>query len=162
VRNGRLLIGSRWGSLAGGPLRYGGRQYRLVVYPPGSDDRDRWLLRAVQWWPGGGPLVAVLAVALLDPAGTPMSLGLAVALFLVPFLWLRHLVRRQRRDLAVVHANYLFEPGTAADLARCRLVVTLSSTLTDAERALDRGELTPVDFQRIWGDVHAEAIRLCG
>jgi hypothetical protein len=67
------------------------------------------------------------------------------------------MVRRQRRDLAVVHADYLFDPGTPADLARCRRLVSLSWTLTDAERALDRGELTPVDFQRIWGDVHAEA-----
>ena len=142
----------------GGPLRYGGRAYRLVVYPPGTDDRDRWLLRTLQWWSSGGALVAVLAFALLgDPAGPPVALGLAVALFLGPFLWLRHTVRRQRRGLAVVHADCLVEPGTPADLARCRRVVSLSSTLVDAERAFDRGELTPVDFQRIWGDVHAEA-----
>jgi hypothetical protein len=157
-----LLIGCRWGSLAGGPLRYGGRAYRLVVYPPGTDDRDRRLLQALQWWPRGGPLLAVIAFALLgDPAGLPASFGAAGALFLGPFLWLRHTVRRSRRELAIVHADHAVDPGAPADLARCRRVVWLGSTLVDAERAFDRGELTPVDFQRIWGDVHAEA-RLLG
>jgi hypothetical protein len=35
--------------------------------------------------------------------------------------------------------------------------VALGSTLIDAEKAFDRGEIEPVAFQRIWGDVHAEA-----
>jgi len=158
VRGRRPLIGCRWGSLAGGPLRYGGRAYRLVVYPPGTDDRDRWLLRALQLWPRNGPLFALIVVAALgDRAAFPVSVGLAAALFLGPFLWLRHTARRPRRDLAIVHADYLVEPGTPAELARCRRLVRLSSTLVEAERALDRGELTPVHFQRIWGDVHAEA-----
>jgi hypothetical protein len=162
VHGRRPFIGSRWGSLAGGPLPYGGREYRLTVYPPGTDDRDRWLLRTLQWWPGGGSLFAFVAFALVGgPVGLPASVGLAAALFLGPFLWLRHTVRRQRRDLAIVHADYPFDPGTPEDLARCRRLVSLSSTLVDAERAFDRGELTPVDFQRIWGDVHAAAIRLC-
>ncbi len=162
VRGQRPYTGHRWGSLVGGPLRYGGRAYRLVVYPPGTDDRDRRLLSALQWWPKGGPPFAVVAFALLgDPAGFPVSVGLAVALFLGPLLWLRHTVRRQRRDLAVVDAEYLLDPGTPEELVRCRRLVSLSSTLLDAERAFDRGELTPVDFQRIWGDVHAAAIRLC-
>jgi len=158
----RPLIGCRWGSLVGGPLRYGGRAYRLVVYPPGTDDRDRRLLSALEWWPKGGPPFAVVAFAILgDPAGVPTSVGLAVALFLGPYLWLRHTVRRQRRDLAVVDADYLLEPATPEELDRCRRLVSMSSTLVDAERAFDRGELTPVDFQRIWGDVHTAAIRLC-
>jgi hypothetical protein len=158
VHTGRALVGFRWGSLVGGPVWDGARHYRLVVYPPGSGDRDRRLLGALQWWPGAGPLLAVVAFALLaEPAGVPLSLGLAAALFLGPLLWLRHLARRPRRDLAVVHADYHYGPGTAADLARCRRVVALGSTLIEAERALSRGELTPVDFQPIWGDVHGEA-----
>jgi hypothetical protein len=158
VFGAQRLSGCQWGSLAGGPLRYGGRAYRLVVYPPGSDDRDRVMLRVTQWWPGGGVLIAVLVFAVLgEQVGFPESLGLAVAVFLGPLLWLRHSVRRQRRDLAIVHAEYVIDPAPPADLARCRRLVSLSSTMVDAERALGRGELTPVDFQRIWGDVHAEA-----
>lgn len=144
--------------MAGGPVRMGGRAYRLVVYPPGTDGRERWLLRLWRGWPFGGALLTLVAVGELGgPVGLPGALVLALALFLGPLLWLRHTVRRQRRDLAVVRAEYLFGPGTAADLARCKRVVGLSSTLLEAERAFDRGELTPVDFQRIWGDVHAEA-----
>jgi hypothetical protein len=159
----RPLIGCRWGSLGGGPVRFGGRHYRLVVYPPGTDDRERRLLRTAQWWPGAGALLAVTAFGILgDLFGLPVAFALATALYLGPLLALRHVVRRPRRDVSVVHAEYLWGPGTAADLARCRRVVSLSSTLTDAERALDRGALTPVDFQRIWGDVHAEATRLQG
>jgi hypothetical protein len=158
VSRTRPVVGRRWGSLAGGPVRFGGRHYRLVVYPPGTDDRERWLLRAAQWWPGGGGLVAVTAFGIhCGVVGVPTALTLAAALFLGPLLAVRHAVRRARRDLSVVHAEYLWGPGTVADLARCHRVVSLSSTLTDAEHALDRGELNPVDFQRIWGDVHAEA-----
>jgi hypothetical protein len=159
----RPLIGCRWGSLGGGPVRYGGRHYRLVVYPPGTDDRERWLLRTTQWWPGGGVLLAMAAFGILGgPVGLPVAFAVAAALYLGPLLAARHAVRRARRDLSVVHAESLWGPGTAADLALCRQVVSLSSTLTEAERALDRGQLTPVDFQQIWGDVHAEAKRLQG
>jgi hypothetical protein len=158
VSRRRPVIGCRWGSLAGGPVRFGGRHYRLVVYPPGTDDRERWLLRTAQWWPAGGALLAVTAFGILgDRFGLPAAFLLAAVLFLGPLLTLRHAVRRARRDLSVVHAEYVWGPGSAADLARCRRVVWLSSTLTDAEHALDRGELTPIDFQRIWGDVHAQA-----
>jgi hypothetical protein len=158
VSRTRPVVGRRWGSLAGGPVRFGGRHYRLVVYPPGTDDRERWLLGAAQWWPGGGGLIAVTAFGILSGVvGPPAALAFAAVLFLGPLLTVRYAVRRARRDLSVVHAEHLWGPGTAADLARCRRVVSLGSTLADAERALDRGELTPVDFQRIWGDVHAEA-----
>jgi hypothetical protein len=136
----------------------GGRHYRLVVYPPGTDDHERLLLRAGQWWPGGGPFIGLATFAVLaDLVGPSFALVLGAVLFIGPLLWLRHRARRQRRDLCVVHAEYLFGPGTPLDLARCKRVVSLSSRLTEAEHALDRGELTPVDFQRIWGDVHAQA-----
>ena len=139
-------------------MRFGGRHYRLVVFPPGTDDRERWLLRTARWWPGGGALLATTAYGVLGgPLGLPLALALAAAVFAGPLLPLRHAVRRARRDLSVVHAEYVWGPSGAADLALCRQVVSLSSTLTDAERALDRGELTPLDFQRIWGEVHARA-----
>jgi|SRR4051812_39399290 hypothetical protein len=144
--------------MAGGPVRTGGRAYRLVVFPPGTEGRERWLLRLWRGWPFSGALLAVVTVGELGgPVGLPGALVLGLAFFLGPLLWLRHTVRRQRRDLAVVRAEYLFGPGTPADLARCKRVVGLSSTLLDAERAFDRGELSPVDFQRIWGEAHAEA-----
>jgi hypothetical protein len=152
------VIGSRWGSLAGGPVRSGGRQYRLVVFPPGTDGRERWLLRLWHTWPAAGALLAtVLLGELGDAVDLTAGLTASAAFFLAPLLWLRHALRRPRRDLVVVHADYLHGPGSPADLARCRRVVSLYSMLTDAEQALDRGELAPVEFQRVWGDVHAEA-----
>jgi hypothetical protein len=158
VSTRRPRVGFRWGSLGGGPVRVGGRHYRLVVFPPGTDDRERWLLRVWRGWPVVGALLTLVAVAQLGgTVGLPLALVLAGTLFLGPFLWLRHTLRRQRRDLVVVDAEFLFGPGTAADLARCKHVVKLSSRLIDAERALDDGALTLLDFQRIWGDVHAEA-----
>jgi hypothetical protein len=154
----RLRIGYRWGSLVGGSLAYGGRQYRLVVFPPGTDTRERWLLRVWRWWCFSGALLATVAFGVLDgPAGLPLTLALAAALFLGPLLWLRQTLRRPRRDVAIVHAELLFGPSATADLARCRRLVSLSSILVDAERALDLGQLTPLDFQLIWGEVHAEA-----
>jgi hypothetical protein len=136
----------------------GGRQYRLVVFPPGTDDRERWLLRALRWWPLGGALAAVFVFGVLsDLAGLSLAVGLTAAFYVGPLLTLRHTLRRRRRDLVVLHAEYVWGPGGVAELARCRRLVSLSSTLIDAEHALDRGELTPVDFQRVWGDVHAQA-----
>jgi hypothetical protein len=154
----RSLVGQRWGSLSGGPVLYGDRHFRLVVYPPGTGDRERWLLRAWQWWPSVGPFLALITVAGLSGSiGPSAAAGLAATLFFAPYLWLRRILRRQRRDLSVVHAEYVSGPGSAADLARCRRLVFLSSTLTEAESAVGRGQLTLVDFQRVWGDVHAEA-----
>jgi uncharacterized protein DUF6611 len=154
----RPLVGSRWGSLSGGQVRTGGRHYRLVVLPPGTDARERWLLRAWQWWPAAAALPALaVAGALSAPIGIPGALGLAAALAVGPHAWLRRSVRRVRRDLCVVHADHIYGPTARADLARCLRLVTLARTVTDAERALDRGELTPVGFQRVWGEVHAEA-----
>ena len=139
-------------------MPYGGRQFRLVVYPPGTGDHDRRLLRVWQWWPCAGLLLALVTFACLgNRAGVLLSMIVAVAVFAMPLAWLRRRLRRQRRDVCVVHAEYLFGPGAAADLARCRRLISLSATLTQAERSLERGELRPVDFQRIWGDVHAEA-----
>jgi hypothetical protein len=159
VRRGWPDIGCRWGSLVGGPVRLGGRHYRLVVYPPGTDERERRLLQTWRWWPGGGALLATTTLGVLsDPVGLPIALVLAVTLFLGPFLALRRILRRPRRDMAVVHAEYLYGPSAAADLARCRRLVSLGSTLIDAEQALDRGELTPVGFQLVWGDVHSQAL----
>lgn len=151
-------IGSRWGSLAGGPVRVGGRQYHLVVFPPGTDDRDRRLLRLWRAWPVGGVLLALAALVVLrGPVGLPAALVVAPVVFLGPLLWLRHTLRRQRRDLVVVHADYLYGTGTPEDLVRCKRLVALGTRLIDAERAFDNGELSPVDFQRIWGEVHAQA-----
>ena len=139
-------------------MRVGGRQYQLVVFPPGTDDREGRLLRLWRAWPAGGALLALAALVLLrGPAGLPAALVVAPVVFLGPFLWLRHTLRRQRRDLVVVRADYLYGPGTPEDLARCKRVVGLGSRMVDAERAYDNGELGPVDFQRIWGEVHAQA-----
>jgi hypothetical protein len=158
VSRRRFRIGFRWGSLGGGPVRVGGRHYRLVVFPPGTDDRERWLLRLWLGWPIGGALLTLVTMGeLAAPVGLPVAVALATSLFLGPLLWLRRTVRRPLRDLVVVHAEYVFGPGTRADLARCKQLVSLSSRLIDAERALDGGELAPVDFQRIWGDVHEQA-----
>ncbi len=161
MRRGWPRVGCRWGSLVGGPVRLGGRHYRLVVYPPGTDERERRLLQTWRWWPYGGALLATTAFGVLsDPVGFPVALVLAATLFLGPFLVLRRTLTRPRRDLVVVHAEYFYGPSAATDLARCRRLVSLGSTLIDAEHALDRGELTPVGFQVIWGDVHSQALAL--
>jgi hypothetical protein len=139
-------------------VRTGGRHYRLVVFPPGTDGRERWLLRAGQWWPFAGlwPALVVLGV-LSTPVGLPSATMAATAMFLGPLVWLRRTVRRARRDLCVVHADLGFGPRTADDAERCKRLLSLAWDATRAERALDRGELTPLEFQRVWGEVHAEA-----
>ena len=139
-------------------MRLGARHYRLVVLPPGTDTRERWLLRAWHWWPVAGLLPALAtAGAVSAETGIPGALGVATAFLLGPHLWLRHTVRRARRDLCVVQADLAFGPSGPDDLARCKRLLSLARTATAAERALDRGELTPVEFQRVWGEVHADA-----
>jgi hypothetical protein len=147
--------------LSGGPVRTGGRHYRLVVFPPGTDTRERWLLRAWLRWPVACLLSALaIAGALSAELGIPVAVGVAAAFVLGPHLWLRRTVRRARRGLCVVHADHAYGPSAADDLARCQRLVSLARDATEAERALDRGELTPVEFQRVWGEVHAEAMVL--
>jgi hypothetical protein len=159
VHRRQAPIGSRWGSLVGGPLGYGGRHYSLVVFPPGTNGRERWLLRTWRWWRYVGPLLAAVVLGEVgDQVGFAQASVVAAVAFVAPLLWLRRALRRPRRDLAVVHAEVGLGPSSAIGLVRYRRLVSLSSTLADAERALDRGELTPLDFQRIWGAVHAEAL----
>nr|WP_051246905.1 DUF6611 family protein [Nocardioides halotolerans] len=131
------------------------------MFPPGTDGPERRLLRTSQWWPSGGAIVAAVTAAVAcGPAGAPAAAVLAAVVYAGPLAWLRHLSRRPRRDVRVVHAEHHHGPGAAEGLARCVRLVHLARRLTEAERALDAGELTPVDFQRVWGEVHEEARRL--
>jgi hypothetical protein len=129
-----------------------------VVFPPGSTSRERNLLRVQLWWPYAGMVSALLIIGFLGPrVGAPAAVLLGLALFTAVHVWLRHALRRQRPQLCIVHAEYLIGPGTPADLARCQQLLTFGSQLTAAEQALDRGELSPVDFEMLWCAVHAEA-----
>lgn len=152
------LGGHRWGSLHGGQLFYGGRHYRLVVYPPGTDGRERLLLRAWLACPLTGTISAAVIVLLLtNLVGTPTALAAGAALWVAGYLGLRHQVRRQRSHLCVVHAEYLNGAGTRAEFDRCRQLVDLASTLAAAESAATRDEVSQVEFECLWGVVHAQA-----
>lgn len=123
----------------------------------GCSPRERLLLRVWLCWPfaGAGSIVAVLL--LNDLMGTAASVVCTAAVCATGVLWLRHRLRRQRRQRCVLHAEYLNGVGTRADRWRCEQLMAYASTLIAAEFAAARGELSPVDFEYLWGLVHYDA-----
>jgi Family of unknown function (DUF6611) len=148
----------RWGSYRGGEVRSGITHCRLVLFPPGTTDREGTLLRIWRCWPFVGTLTAGLLVALLNGmVGTLSAVLTAAAWYAGGTLVLRRAVRRQRAHLCVLDAEYIAGTADASALARCRQLSELGATLSGAETAYLTGELSAVDFEHLWGVVCDEA-----
>ncbi|NYG57276.1 hypothetical protein BJ980_000199 [Nocardioides daedukensis] len=131
--------------------------YRLVVFPPGTSSREATWLRAWLGWPFAGTMLAVLFTLVL-PGMVPVlvAVPIAVALLFCGHLGLLHVVRRQRRGVCVVRAEYVAGAGVRDELERCRHLEAVGAILLGAERAVECGDLTPVDFELLWASLHAQ------
>jgi Family of unknown function (DUF6611) len=146
-----------WGSLQGGHVRHGESHYRLVLFPPGCSSRERLLLRIWLSWPVAGAAAVVVMLMLNDTVGTAVAALGAAAVYAAGFLWLRHRLARHRPQVCVLHAEYLDGVGTRSDQRRCEQLLAYATALTAAESAALRGELSPVDFEHLWGLVYSDA-----
>lgn len=128
----------------------------LVVFAPGTDRRERTLLRAWHAWGTVGAVVAIVVMAAASPVTGPMTgvglcLGLAVygagfAVFGVATRRLRPLVRSL--TVTTFHGNG--RPEVHGD---ARLLAVGLDTLSVLETAMRAGRVTPVEFELVWADV---------
>jgi hypothetical protein len=149
----RLIAGPTvWGRLDAQPSRYGFTRYRLTVLPPGASIAERAWLAVWRSCPvlaavlGSGLDLVVLAAGADGVVAAAAGGALAVvvpALVAVRTRRLRPLVRS--RTGGVDDCAGLPRPvGDMAAIDRWWPV------LVDADRALERGGLTPVEHELVW------------
>jgi hypothetical protein len=159
AQEGRSGRASRWGSFTGGHVpRAGIVHHRLVLFPPGTDSRERRLLRAWLAWPLTGTAAALAAVMVLPVwLPGPVAVLAAASAWGVGYLSLRHAVRRQRGAVLLLDAEYAPATGTRAERARCHRLQSIASTLALAQHAYGHGALSPVEFEALWSRMYDEA-----
>ena len=150
----------RWGSLQGGSFRHGGRHFRLVVFPPGTNARERLWLRTWLSWHFFGFWLTLAAAVIADGAWVVAAVAVGAGVFGSGYVWLRHRVRRHRARVCILHAEYLPAVGAGGERRLCEQLIAYASIMAAAEAAADRGELAPVDFEHVWGLVHTEVTTL--
>ncbi|PZE86462.1 DUF6611 family protein [Curtobacterium sp. MCBD17_032] len=150
----RILDGAhRWGRLDVRPVgRTMWATRTLVVHPPGTDTRERAVLRAAHAWPLVGVVLAgVVTVSWTSAPSVGAVVGTAV--YVLGFLVLRRCTRRLRplvRTLTVTTFHGSGRPEVHGD---ARLMAVALDALSSAEEALRAGRIDPVAFEATWSEV---------
>jgi hypothetical protein len=148
----RLLDGQRvWGSVDLWPGRYGFRNYRLVVFPPGITPVDRRLVRLWRGWPMWGVPLWVMSVIVLSNSLTPGvamvgSMAVYLAAGAITFT-LAGQARAQVRSLQVVLIDGHVDPHSAARYAEWKQLVGI---LTGADDLVTEGKASIVEHEAVW------------
>jgi len=151
-----LLDGDHpWGAIVSSPARYGASRHRLVVYPPGITKQERRWLRVWRGWFGwGGLLWLVLYVGLLQITSPvqamTVSCGVCVTAGAAAFVMAGDAKHRVRTLHASVFAGCA-DPVLVEGQRAFRLLTT---TLVTAHAMHRRGELSAVDYERVWWEVY--------
>lgn len=147
-----------WGSFDVILGRTGFRRYRLIVFPPGISAGDRRLLRMWRSWPVGAALLWLLAATGLDLVSSPATtlavsasgyLGTGVALFALT-AGTRPRVRSMSLMLIKGYGYPVDRNGEAARKAWEKL----TGVMLAAEDMLQRGTLSPVEFEAVWWEIY--------
>lgn len=124
----------------------------LVVYPPGTNTRERLLLRAWHVWPAVGALVALAALVL---AAEVPAVGATTALLAYGggFAVLARVTRSVRPRVRSVSVTTFLGDGRREVHGDERLLAGSLDALSILERALRAHRIRPVDFELVWADV---------
>ncbi|MHA7985197.1 DUF6611 family protein [Rathayibacter sp. CAU 1779] len=130
-------------------------QHVLVVYPPGTNDRERMLLWFARTWPSAGAVAGISAFMCLGdlvPSTilTPVVFtlyGIGLAAALVPSRRIRMLVHR------VVVTEVRDARPWCAD-GRTNLIRRAIGVLDDLDRRAEEGTVDPVEYEIEWGRVY--------
>lgn len=144
-----------WGVLeVTSPVRYGWRSFRLTVYPPGTSSAERrvlWLDRHLPVVAAAGVLAAMLiAVPVVPPLILLMLIPVGVAIIGVVRRATRPL-RQTVRTLRVAQVDLRGSTETYGD--ECLLSHCVDE-LREMDRARLADQITPVEYERRWGDVY--------
>lgn len=124
----------------------------LVVFPPGTSPRERFLLRALHVWGVVGALPALGVMAALNGSALWGTLA-AVVLYGSGFLVLRRATRRTRPSVRTLTVTTFHGGGHPRGHGDARLLAGSLDALLVYERAALAGSISPVDFELLWADV---------
>lgn len=153
VRARRTHGSHLWGRLTVHPVsRTMWSSRELVVFAPGTNTRERLLLRAWHAWVVVGALVAVgVMAATVDTPVVGMLTGVTV--YVGGFLVLGRATRRLRMQVRSVMVTTYHGNGRPEVHGDTQLLSASLDALTILERALEDGQIDRVDFELVWGDV---------
>ncbi len=139
--------------------RYGFRRYRLTVYPPDINAVDRRLLRLWRAWPVGGGVVWLCAAMCLSASAFSPAMTFAVSTSVyvgagAGLFALTGAIRTRVRSVSVMLIKghkFPIEPDREA--AR-KAWQKLTGVMLAAEDMLQRGTLSPVEYEAVWWEVY--------
>ncbi|HZA11853.1 DUF6611 family protein [Mycobacterium sp.] len=154
----RLLDGQRrWGSIDIWPGRYGFRKYRLVVYPPGITPAERRLIRLWRGWPMWGALVWLMSeICLANKVSVGVAMVISTAAYVAAGAFAFALAGEARarvRSMSVVLIDGDDDANSAALYAEWH---KLAGALTEADRLVVSGAVSPVQHEAIWWRAYDE------
>lgn len=146
----------RWGYLDAAPV---GRtpciQRRLVIYPPGVESFERRALKRHRDWPLNGAVVALFSMLALGSVLPPLAAALVVASAYAGVIWFSARVTRELRARSRrIEITAIIGQSGATVLGDVELFEDARAELLRLESGLERGELSPVDFEAGWGRVY--------
>lgn len=144
-----------WGAVISAPSRYGASQQQLIVYPPGITKTDRrWLRiwRGLPLW--GGVAWLVLYTYLLHAVETWTALAISVSVCAVAGAIAFVMAAGTRCEVRTLHACVFTAVADPEMLKGQRRLQLLASTLRTADTHHRRGELSTVDYERIWWHIY--------
>ena len=148
----RILDGeTAWGSMSVRPQRWGATSYRIVIYPPGVSVEERRRVRIWRGFPEWGALLWLSAAAALSGLTEP---GTAAAIATVATVSAGAIaLTRAQRHRQRVRSMEVILPSQNSDisvLVRARLIESIGTTMTDADKRLRDRQLSPSDHEVIW------------
>lgn len=159
----RLLQGERaWGGLDVWPSRGGVVHYRLTVYPPGTNARERMLYRLWRAWPLVGGMLWLALMLVFAVFGSASQAFLAatvtIAAATVATAWATRGRPRPRRLTALL----VDDVGGRLTAGRFVELRNAFEELEAAELRLRAGRISAVQFEVRWSEVFAglDAARL--
>lgn len=124
----------------------------LVVFPPGTNARERLLLRALHVWGAAGAVPALCVMAAVHGSALWGTL-VAAALYGSGFVVLRRATRRTRPAVRTLTVTTFHGGGRPRGHGDARLLATSLDALVVYERAALAGTISAVEFELLWADV---------
>ena len=153
----RLLEGRYlWGDFRSGPPgRTGWRNYRLTVYPPGTNAAERRSLQFWYSWPLVGALLSIVTVVVAGGEVRPELLIPAVAFgYLAGILVGGVLTRGIRGAVRRLYVAQFPENGRITTLGDVATLGRAVSALTELDERLSAGEVTMLEYENQWWSVY--------
>jgi hypothetical protein len=153
----RLLEGRYlWGDFRSGPpSRTGWLDYRLTVYPPGTNAAERRALQFWYSWPLVGALLSFLTFAAAGGKVRPEILVPTVAACYVAGIligWVH--TRGIRAGVRRLYVAQFPDDGTLTTLGEAASLSAAVRTLTELDARLSAGELTMPEYESGWWSVY--------